>query len=79
VLVVDCSVQTQIERVRRRSDLDESAVRKIIGQHATRPARLAAADDVIVNESDARSLVERVERLHDLYSSLAMAHRREGL
>lgn len=79
VLVVDCSVKTQIERVRRRSNLDESAVRKIIEQQATRPARLAAADDVIVNESDAQSLVDRVVRLHDLYSSLAATHRREGL
>lgn len=79
VLVVDCSVETQIERVRRRSGLDETAVRKIIAQQATRPARLAAADDVVVNENDAQSLVDRVVRLHDLYSSLAAAHRREGL
>jgi dephospho-CoA kinase len=79
VLVVDCPVETQIERVRRRSNLDESAVRRIIEQQATRPARLAAADDVIVNASDAQSLVERVERLHDLYSALAATHRREGL
>jgi len=79
VLVVDCSAAIQIERVQRRSNLDVDAVRKIIEQQATRQARLAAADDVIVNESDAQALSRRVVRLHDLYSSLAAARRLGGV
>lgn len=79
VLVVDCSVAAQIERVQRRSNLDVDGVRRIIAQQASRQARLAAADDVIVNEGDARSVVERVVRLHDLYSRLARARRLEGV
>src|SRR5882672_609542 len=75
VLVVDCSEATQIERVQRRSNLDAGAVHRIIAQQTTRQARLAAADDVIVNESDAQALSQRVVRLHDLYSSLAAARR----
>jgi dephospho-CoA kinase len=75
VLVVDCSDATQIARVQRRSNLDSEAVRRIIAQQATRAARLDAADDVIVNESDPQALVGRVARLHDLYTSLAEARR----
>lgn len=77
VLVVDCSSATQVARVQRRSNLDATAVRQIIAQQATRAARLEAADDVIMNESDAPALVRRIARLHDLYASLA-ATRRTG-
>lgn len=76
VLVVDCSHATQVARVQRRSALDESAVRRIIAQQAPREARLDAADDVIVNESDAPALVTRVARLHALYATLAAARPR---
>lgn len=77
VLVVDCSHATQVARVQRRSNLDAAAVRRIVAQQATREARLDAADDVIVNESDAPALVRRIARLHDLYVRLA-AQRRAG-
>ncbi|HUL64153.1 MAG TPA: dephospho-CoA kinase [Burkholderiaceae bacterium] len=79
VLVVDCAVATQIERVQRRSGLDADAVRKIIAQQATRQERLDAADDVIVNEGDEQGLLQRVVSLHDLYSRLGAARRLESL
>ena len=50
VLVVDCSPQTQIERVVARSSLTREAVQKIIDAQARREHRLAAADMVIANE-----------------------------
>jgi len=50
VLVVDCSEETQVQRVVRRAGWAEDAVRKIIQQQATRDARLAAADAVIRND-----------------------------
>jgi dephospho-CoA kinase len=50
VLVVDCSVETQVARVMQRSGLAEAAVRAIIAAQATREQRLAAADVVICNE-----------------------------
>ena len=50
VLVVDCSPQTQIERVVARSSLTREAVQKIIDAQASREHRLAAADMVIANE-----------------------------
>lgn len=79
VLVVDCSVETQIERVERRSGLAPAQVRNIVAQQATRSARLAAADDVIMNEGGISTLPARVARLHDLYSSLAAARQNQAL
>lgn len=50
VLVVDCRVDTQIERVMARSQLTREAVQAIIAQQASRERRVAAADMVIYNE-----------------------------
>jgi dephospho-CoA kinase len=50
VLVVDCSPETQVQRVMARSGLAPEAVRAIMGAQATREQRLAAADIVICNE-----------------------------
>ncbi len=50
VLVVDCRVETQIERVMARSQLTREAVQAIIAQQASRERRVAAADMVIYNE-----------------------------
>ncbi|HXD43214.1 MAG TPA: dephospho-CoA kinase [Ramlibacter sp.] len=50
VLVVDCSPQTQVERVVARSGLKADEVRAIIAVQASREKRLAAADLVICNE-----------------------------
>ncbi|CAD6556895.1 dephospho-CoA kinase [Paraburkholderia sabiae] len=74
VLTVDCSVETQIERVMQRNAFTREQVLAIIARQATREARLAAADDVIVN--DARSLEQLdvdVDQLHRTYVSLAGA------
>jgi dephospho-CoA kinase len=50
VLVVDCSPETQVERVVTRSGLAPDEVRAIIAAQAPRALRLAAADLVICNE-----------------------------
>jgi dephospho-CoA kinase len=50
VLVIDCSEQTQIERVTRRSGWSADAVRRVIAQQASRAARRAIADAVILND-----------------------------
>ena len=50
ILVVDCPVETQVARVMARSGWAEEQVRRVIGQQATREARRAIADAVIVNE-----------------------------
>lgn len=71
VLAIDCSEETQIRRVMRRNKLTESQVRAIMATQAPREARLAAADDIIINDSDTAALVPQIQRLHDLYVALA--------
>lgn len=51
VLVVDCTVETQIARVMQRSQLARSQVEAIIAQQATRAHRLRKADWVVFNET----------------------------
>ncbi len=64
VLVVDCSVQQQIERVVRRSGWSSDAVMRVIAQQASRELRRAAADAVIHNGSeDAAVLTLEVQAL----------------
>lgn len=57
VLVVDCKVETQVQRVMTRSGLERAAVEAIIAAQATRAARRGAADAVIYNDEGV-SLVE---------------------
>lgn len=67
VLVVDCPVEVQIERVRRRSGLSTERIESILAAQASREQRLALADDVIDNGGEADALPGQVERLHRRY------------
>lgn len=71
VLVVDCPVEMQIARIRKRNALDESQARAIISSQAPRAQRLAAADDVLVNDGENAVLEKQVDRLHAMYSAFA--------
>ena len=50
VCVVDCEVETQIQRVMARNQLGRADIEPIISQQASRQQRLACADAVIFNE-----------------------------
>ena len=67
MLVVDCPEELQIARVMARNGLSADEVRAIMAAQATRQQRLAAADDVIANDSDLATLAQRVSALHDKY------------
>jgi len=71
ILVVDCPVEQQLERVKNRDHLSEDRIKAIIANQATREQRLRAANDVIDNSADAQALAEQVKKLHNLYLSLA--------
>ncbi|MGH8501844.1 MAG: dephospho-CoA kinase [Gammaproteobacteria bacterium] len=71
VLVVDCEESQQIARVSARDNCSPDEVRAIIATQASRAARLAAADDVIVNSGGPDDIAGEVERLHRLYLDLA--------
>jgi len=71
VLVVDCPESLQLQRLRARDGGSEAQARALLAAQATRPARLAMADDVITNEADTAALAPQVQALHRKYLSLA--------
>jgi dephospho-CoA kinase len=71
ILVVDCSEALQIERVTRRNNLAAAQVQAIMATQVSRTQRLAAANDVVVNETSLEALRIEVERLHQRYLGLA--------
>ncbi len=71
VLVVDLPETQQIARVETRSGLEPMQIERIIASQVSRAERLAAADDIIDNSGDSRSLGRQVEQLHQAYLKLA--------
>lgn len=71
ILVVDCDESIQISRVASRSGLSNEEVRAIMATQASRTERLAAADDVIVNDGGRERLSAWVAVLHQRYLDLA--------
>lgn len=78
ICVVDCDPATQISRVQARSGLTIESIRRIMAAQAARATRLAAADDVIVNdgETSAEQLRAQAKALHDRWRLMAVASRR---
>lgn len=71
VLVVDCSVPRQVERVQARDGCSGSTVHAILATQFSREQRLSEADEVIDNDGPIEHLVPQVERLHRHFLSLA--------
>ena len=73
ILVVDVPVEVQIKRLMRRDDVDRTLAEAMLAAQASREARLAIADDVIVNDGALEALDGEVARLDQLYRGLAEA------
>ena len=71
VLVVDCPVETQIQRVIQRNGLSRDHVMRIIQAQAPRAVRLAHATEVIENSGGIEALAPRVRQLHQAYLETA--------
>lgn len=71
ILVVDCSVETQIERLIARDGEDREQACRILATQASREQRLSIADDVIDSDQDLQASREAVQRLHRQYCDLA--------
>jgi dephospho-CoA kinase len=70
IVVVDCPESLQIERVMARNGMKIDEVKAIMAAQATRQQRLAAANDVVVNDADQAKLYGQVEALHLKYLML---------
>jgi dephospho-CoA kinase len=73
VAIVDCSVETQVERVISRDRLSRDEILAIISSQISRESRLQLADDVIDNSTTTAQLAEQIKRLHNSYILLANA------
>ena len=67
ILVIDVPEELQLRRTMERDNNPESQVRSIMAAQASRAERLAAADDVIVNDRDLAYLDAEVSKLHADY------------
>ncbi|HUP90775.1 MAG TPA: dephospho-CoA kinase [Solimonas sp.] len=71
VLVVDVAPQTQLQRLCGRDRIDTDLAGQMLAAQASREQRLAAADDVLVNEGPPEVAGAAVRRLHEHYLELA--------
>lgn len=71
-LVVDCSEETQIERLMHRDKITLDEAKSILRNQTNRSNRLKAADDLIVNEKNVtlNELEKEVLELNKRYSKL---------
>ncbi|HLU18813.1 MAG TPA: dephospho-CoA kinase [Pusillimonas sp.] len=73
ICVVDCDPATQVARVQARSGLTQEAIERIMSVQVGREARLAAADDIVLNDGGTTldELEARSRALHDAWCKLA--------
>jgi dephospho-CoA kinase len=73
VLVVDCSVEVQYQRISARDGVDFELAQSIIAAQATREARLAMANAIIANEleTSAQQLAQQVSHWHQVFYRLS--------
>lgn len=73
ILVIDVPVEVQHTRLMQRDGIDNALAHRMIQAQATRAARLAIADDVIINDGSLEMLDEQVVSLDRQYRALANA------
>jgi dephospho-CoA kinase len=72
ILVIDCPIHLQIERVSKRDHVSATVVATMINTQVPRVERIANADDVIENSGDLAVLREKLHALHNHYKKLSM-------
>jgi dephospho-CoA kinase len=75
ILVVDVPRALQVERVMRRDGIDAVLAERMLAAQASRQARLAIADDVVVNDGSIDALDAHVAALDARYRALAAINR----
>ncbi len=71
VIVVDAPEHIQLARTMARDGNSDQQVKAIMAAQTTRTARLAIADDIVVNDGDLNLLHSRVDQLHQKLLAIA--------
>ena len=74
ILVIDLPEKEQLIRVAARDGLSDNDIMAIMASQADRNTRLAAADDVIVNDQGITALTCRIQELHKHYMGTTHDH-----
>ena len=69
-LVIDCEVNDQIERVKKRDGIDTSIIQSIMDQQIDRRSRIEKGDDIVLNDGSIEKLTESIKALHKKYLHL---------
>ena len=71
ILIIDCSVKVQFERVKARDQLSDERIQSILDSQVSREQRLLSGDDIIDNTGSITAFEESLTKLHNLYISLS--------
>jgi len=74
ILVIDSPEKEQLIRVAARDRLSDNDIMAIMASQADRNTRLAAADDIIVNDQDITALTCHIQELHKHYMGITHDH-----
>ena len=73
ILLVDAPTEVQRARLIQRDGIDAALAERMIAAQASRPQRLAIADDIVVNEGHPERLQAAAAQLDAQYRALAAA------
>ncbi len=71
ILVVDAMEEQQLMRAKQRDHLSDKEIQTIMDTQVKRDQRLAAADDIILNDGTLEKLAQQVNELHRYYMKIA--------
>ncbi|WP_434352897.1 dephospho-CoA kinase [Psychrobacter sp. HD31] len=74
VVVIDVPEKLQIERASKRDGLTEEKIKAVMAKQLSRKARLAQADDVVVNDGTLEDLYARLKPLHEQYLQIVESY-----
>lgn len=76
VLVVDCPVAVQRQRLKARNGFADAEIERILAAQISRPARLAEAHDVIDTRQTLTQMAQHIRELHNEYLTLAQRYKK---
>lgn len=71
ILIIDTPPEVQINRLRRRDNIDENLAKNMLLSQINNIERISYADDIITNKTEASALVSQVNDLHKKYLTLS--------
>ena len=70
VLLIETPLDLQIDRAKKRDATNTKAIQKIIDAQANQQTKRKIANDILVNDTDLKTLEDKVQQLHEQYMLL---------